>query len=97
MTTVDWSRYSDPGRVGDLALAIADRIRDEDPREVFDDAVNFAHRYPSRCAQVLIALAALVDPNEGDARLNERLAAVSANQVELVRLGRRPWPGRHAS
>lgn len=86
---IDWTIEPDPGRVGDIALDLAERIRDEDPREIFDEVTNLAHRHPRRFAQLLVSLAALVDPSESLERMNQRLAGVVANRVEVVRLGRR--------
>lgn len=95
--SVDWSHDPDPGRVGDAVIELAERVRDEDLRAIYEELREFARRYPGRAAQMLVASAALIDLTEGDDVMNQRLAAVVANRVELVRLGRRPHPGRRAS
>ncbi|OBG32378.1 hypothetical protein A5671_07550 [Mycolicibacter heraklionensis] len=75
--------------VGDAAIDLALRVRDEFPGDLLEEFARMAVERPRRLAQVVLALAALVDPSESDERMNERLFAAAASRVEVVRLGRR--------
>ncbi|WP_082957434.1 helix-turn-helix domain-containing protein [Mycolicibacter heraklionensis] len=88
-TEVDWSCESDLDLVGDAAIDLALRVRDEFPGDLLEEFARMAVERPRRLAQVVLALAALVDPSESDERMNERLFAAAASRVEVVRLGRR--------
>lgn len=84
--TVDWTLDRNLDRVGRYAVGLAERIRDEDPREMFDDMQDFARRHPAKCAQIVMTLAALVDPSESPEVMAARVESITASRVEHVRL-----------
>lgn len=86
---VDWSCESDLDLVGDAAIDLALRVRDEFPGDLLEEFARMAVERPRRLAQIVLALSALVDPSESDERMNERLFAAAASRVQTVSLGRR--------
>lgn len=85
MSTIDPTPDPNLDRVGRYAINLAERIRDEDPREMYDDMQHFAHHHPAKCAQIIMALAALVDPTERPYTMAARVEAITASRVEHVR------------
>ena len=85
MTDVDYSRDSDLNRVARFAAELGDRIRDEDPREMFDELVALCAKHPGKAAQLMMCFCAWFDPDEEDAELVARARAISNIHPKLAR------------
>lgn len=72
-------------RLTQVALELPERFREEDLSLMFDELQRFAERHPAKCAQVLMALAALVNLDEGTVALERRLHAITESRVERQR------------
>lgn len=68
-------------RVARIALELATRIREEDPRRMFEQLQVLAERYPAKYAQITMALAAFVNPDEGSVALIDRVWSISESRV----------------
>lgn len=77
----------DLDQIADDALEFAVRIREEDPRRVFEDVMRLVTRQPGRATQILLALAAFANPDEGVDSLSRRVWAITDARVERIRLG----------
>lgn len=64
-------------RVARIACELADRIRDDDPRRLFDELVNLCHRHPAKASQVIMALLAWFDTDATTTQLGDRAEAIS--------------------
>lgn len=80
MTVIDNRLEPDLDRVAHIALNTAMRIREENPRELFDDLVDLVLRHPMKAAQLLAALAAFVNPDEDTGSLARRVEQISAGK-----------------
>lgn len=88
MSAVDFTPDPNLHRVAGIAVDLAERIREEDPREVFDELMTLWHRHPAKAAQLTMTLAVWLDPATPVSVLTGRAERVAANRVELVRMGR---------
>lgn len=84
---IDWTPDSNLHRVARFAAELADRIRDEDPRELFEELANLCHRHPAKAAQMLMAHAAWFDPEQTTAQLVARAESISEARL-AAQLGR---------
>lgn len=82
--TVDYAPEDNLNRVATRAAALADRIRDEDPRELFDELVGLCAGHPAKAAQLLMAFAAWFDPEEETGVLVSRARAITNARVEKI-------------
>ncbi|WP_182359509.1 hypothetical protein [Tomitella gaofuii] len=80
-------RLGDLDRVGDAALEAAAWIREQDPHALHALLTRIGGERPAALADIAMALAALVDPDEEDEERAARVEAISAPRVRLV--GRR--------
>ncbi|ORA38072.1 hypothetical protein BST13_05590 [Mycobacterium aquaticum] len=78
---VDQTLDSNLDRVAEVALGLAVKIRDDDPRRLFEELRLLAQRYPAKYAQITMALAAFVNPDEGTVALQERVEAITESRV----------------
>lgn len=77
----DHTLEPDPDRVVRIALDLVEKIRDEDPRRMFDELSRLAERHPAKYAQVTMALAAFVNPDEGTVALEDRVWSITEARV----------------
>lgn len=63
------------------AHALTERIRDDDPRRVHTELTNLCQRHPAKAAQIIMALAAWIDPDEGTRTLGDRAEAVTMSRI----------------
>lgn len=59
----DMAYETDLDVVAEVALELSERIRDEDPNDVFRAALNMIQQCPVKAAQVLLTLAVWFQPN----------------------------------
>ncbi|WP_081392242.1 hypothetical protein [Mycolicibacterium fortuitum] len=64
-------------RVADIALGMAVKIRDEDPRRLYSELVALAQQHPAKAAQVTMCLAAWLDPDTSTSTLWARVEAIT--------------------
>lgn len=83
----DWKPDHNIHRVARFAAELADRIREEDPRELFEELANLCHRHPAKAAQMLMAHAAWFDPEQTTAQLTARAEAITEHRL-AAQLGR---------
>lgn len=70
-------------RVGRIAAGLGDRIRDEDPREMYDELVNLCAKHPAKAAQLIMCLAAWFDPEEETSELVRRARSITMAHPRL--------------
>lgn len=58
---VDFAPDPDLDNVASIAFGIAEKIRDDDPRRLFDALTDLCRRHPAKAAQVIMAFAAWFD------------------------------------
>ncbi|CPR79526.1 hypothetical protein [Mycobacteroides abscessus] len=81
MTNVDMTPESDIDVVAARAHALTERIRDDDPRRVHKELTNLCQRHPAKAAQIIMALAAWIDPDEGTLTLIQRAESVTKSRI----------------
>jgi tRNA isopentenyl-2-thiomethyl-A-37 hydroxylase MiaE len=81
---VDTAPDRDLNRVARIAAELGDRIREEDPRRLFDELVLLCRFHPAKAAQLLMCLAAWFDVDEDTATLVARARAVTESRVAAV-------------
>ncbi len=69
--------------VANTAHLVSLAMREMGPADVYDTLAALAARRPERVAQVMMALAAWVDPDEPMARRHVRVDAITALHPEL--------------
>lgn len=60
---VDFNPDPDLDNVASIAFGIAEKIRDDDPRRLFEALTDLCRRHPAKSAQVIMAFAAWFDPD----------------------------------
>lgn len=70
--------HADVDAIAAYAQAIVDDIRHIDPREVLHELAVYAEAAPGRMAQIVMCLAAWVDPHEPLSARGERVEAITA-------------------
>ena len=88
MRTVDLVPDHDLHRVARFAADLGERIRDEDPRRLFDELVLLCQYHPAKAAQLLMTHAAWFDPAQTTETLTSRAAAITASRVDALLLGK---------
>lgn len=73
----DYTLESDLDRVADIAAALGTRIRDHDPRQMFDELSLLCENHPGKAAQLLMCFAVWFDPDQTTAQLVARARSVS--------------------
>lgn len=58
------------------------KIREDDPQTTFDQLCLLAELHPAKYAQITMALAAFVNPEEGTVALLERADAIAESRVK---------------
>lgn len=72
-------------RVGRIAAELGDRIRDEDPKRLYDELVLLCRYHPAKAAQLLMCHAAWLDPDEETSELVARARSVAMAHPGLGR------------
>lgn len=67
--------------VARYAAELGERIREEDPREMFGELQKFAHHHPAKAAQLLMCFAAWFDPEETTETLTARAQQIAKSRV----------------
>lgn len=80
-TCVDMTYEPDVDQIAAIASGLGERIRDDDPRAMFDELVNLCRRHPVKAAQLLMCFAAWFDPFERARVLGDRAEAITARSV----------------
>lgn len=80
---VDQSYETDLDRVAEDALDLVERLREDDPRRVFEQLRLLAELHPAKYAQITMTLAAFVNPDEGTVALQRRVDAIAENRAHL--------------
>ncbi|WP_100523089.1 hypothetical protein [Mycobacteroides abscessus] len=80
---MDQSYETDLDRVAEDALDLVERLREDDPRRVFEQLRLLAELHPAKYAQITMALAAFVNPDEGTVALQRRVDAIAENRAHL--------------
>ena len=79
--TVDMSPEQDLDVVAGIAAELSLRIRDEDPRRLFDELVDLCRFHPAKAAQLLQCHAAWFDPETPTSVLIGRAQAITAPRM----------------
>jgi len=82
---VDYSYDTDLDRVASIAIDLAVRVREEDPRRLFDEFANLCERHPVKAAQLLSCFAAFMDPDTTTGVLTRRVQAITDARLGLRR------------
>lgn len=75
---IDWAPDPDLDRVAEIALGIAEKIREDDPCRLYGELSYLAYRHPAKLAQIAMCLAAWFNPNEPVRCLWERVESIAA-------------------
>ncbi|WP_237112577.1 hypothetical protein [Mycobacteroides abscessus] len=78
---VDYSLEADIMHVAQVAFGMVSKIREDDLQTVFDQLQVLAELHPSKYAQITMALAAFVNPEEGTATLLERAERIADSRA----------------
>lgn len=81
---IDMTPESSLERVANIAIDVAEKIREDDPRRLYAELVNLAQWHPAKAAQVTMALAAFFNPDEGTATLRRRVEAITAPRCRVI-------------
>lgn len=81
MSTIDLIPEPDIDVVAARAHALTERIRDDDPRRIYTELTNLSQRHPAKAAQIIMALAAWIDPDEGTRTLGDRAESVTRSRI----------------
>ncbi len=76
----------DLDHVAEITYGIAERIRDEDPRRLFNELVNLCARHPAKAAQVVMTFAAWFDPEDTTEVLWARVRGITAARTAALRV-----------
>ena len=71
----------DLDNVAEIAFEIAGRIREYDPRRLFDELTNLCHEHPAKAAQLVMTYAAWFDPDQPVRQLWDRVAGITADRT----------------
>lgn len=74
---LDLSCDHDLDRVAEITAELAERIRDEDPRRVFNELVGLCAHHPAKAAQVIMTFAAWFDPETPTRALWARVESIT--------------------
>lgn len=83
VTVTDWAPEADLHLVARYAAELGERIREENPAQMFNTLAHFAHDHPAKAAQMLMCFAAWFDPDETTATLTARAAAITQSRVAI--------------
>lgn len=78
---LDRSPDSDLNNVADIAVGIAEKIRDHDPRRLFDELTALCRWHPAKAAQLIMTFAAWFDPDVPVQTLWQRVDAITADRT----------------
>jgi hypothetical protein len=78
---IDYAYEQNLDKVASLAIDLTVRVREEDPRRMFDEFANLCERHPVKAAQLLTCFAAFMDPDVTTATLFARVAAITESKV----------------
>lgn len=67
--------------VADIALNIVEKIREEDPRRLFDELKYLCRRHPAKAAQLIMTFAAWFDPEVPVRELWRRVEEITADRT----------------
>lgn len=84
MNELDTAPDPDLDNVATIAIGVAERIRDDDPRKLYDELVSLAYWHPAKTAQLIMALAAWFDVEESTKVLRKRMNDVTKAQLDRV-------------
>ncbi|MBF6289280.1 hypothetical protein [Nocardia cyriacigeorgica] len=71
------ARYTDHDEIAAEALQLCEEIRDRAPLHMYRRLAAHCHRDPERMAQVIMALAAMVNDEESLAAMAARIVAIT--------------------
>lgn len=81
---VDLTLDTDMDRVADVAYGIAEKLRENDLRQLHNELVSLCRWHPARAAQILTALAAWFDPETPCSVLWARCESITAARTKAV-------------
>ncbi|AGI12994.1 hypothetical protein PBI_BUTTERS_47 [Mycobacterium phage Butters] len=82
---IDMTPETSLDRVANIAIDVAEKIREDDPRRLYAELVNLAQWHPAKAAQITMALAAFFNPDEGIDTLRRRVEAITAPRHHVMR------------
>jgi hypothetical protein len=77
---VDYSYEQDLDRVSSIAMDMAVRVREEDPRRLFDEFTSLCEWHPVKAAQLMQCFAAFTDPDAPMGELTSRVYAITEDR-----------------
>lgn len=81
-TRVDYAPDPDLDQVASVAFGVAEKIRDDDPRRLFDELTRLCRRHPAKAAQLLMTYAAWFDPETPVHTLWARVQDITADRTK---------------
>ncbi|MCA2275470.1 hypothetical protein JF780_05620 [Mycobacterium intracellulare] len=77
-------RTADPDldNVADIAVGVAEKIRDHDPRRLFDELADLCRWHPAKAAQLIMTFAAWFDTDVPVHTLWARVYAITADRTQ---------------
>lgn len=82
--SVDMKPDPDVHRVARISFELSERIREDDLEEMFAELVGLCRNHPAKAAQVVMVLAAWLDPETPVRELWERVEGITQSRVKNV-------------
>lgn len=79
---VDRAPDPDLDNVASIAFGIAEKIRDDDPRRLFDALADLCRRHPAKAAQLIMTFAAWFDTEVPVHTLWARVQDITADRTK---------------
>lgn len=83
-TRVDYAPDPDLDNVASIAIGITEKIREHDPRRLFDELTALCRRHPAKAAQLIMTFAAWFDPLVPTHTLWARVYEITADRTGRV-------------
>lgn len=78
---LDRSPDPDLDHVAKIAVGVAEKIRDDDPRQLFEALADLCRWHPAKAAQLIMTFAAWFDPDVPVHTLWGRVADITADRT----------------
>lgn len=78
---VDYNPDPDVDNVAAIAVGIAEKIREQDPRRLFDELTDLCRRHTAKAAQLIMTFAAWFDPEVPVQTLWNRVGDITTDRT----------------
>lgn len=79
---IDRTLEPDIDQVADIAVGVAEKIREHDPRRLFDELADLCRWHPAKAAQLIMTFAAWFDPDVPVQTLWARVHNITADRTQ---------------